>query len=64
MFGWKTLLQMILPMLEAVGQGYIDRDDNDEGKDDIEGQSILYAIKIFRAVLAGKEMPKAPKELH
>lgn len=60
MFGWKMLLQMVLPMLEAVGQAKIDEDANNTGKDDIIGQSILYAIKIFKAVLDGKDVPKAP----
>jgi len=63
MFGWKMLLQMVLPMLEAVGQAKIDEDANNTGKDDIIGQSILYAIKIFKAVLEGKDVPKAPSIL-
>lgn len=60
MFGWKMLLKMVLPMLEAIGQAKIDEDANDTGKDDITGQAILFAIKIFKAVLDGKDVPKAP----
>lgn len=60
MFGWKMLLKMVLPMLESIGEAKIAEDENDTGKDDIIGQSILYAIKIFKAVLDGKDVPKAP----
>jgi hypothetical protein len=51
MFGWQTILAMIMPMLEAFGYKKIAEDENDTGKDDIIGQSILFGVKIFRAVL-------------
>lgn len=57
---WKMLLRMVMPMLESIGQAKIDEDSNETGKDDITGQSILYAIKIFKAILDGKDVPKAP----
>jgi hypothetical protein len=50
-------------MLKAIGQAKIDEDENHVGKDDITGESILYGIKIFEAVLAGKEVPRAPSIL-
>lgn len=60
MFGWKMLLKMVMPMLEAVGQAKIDEDENHVGKDDITGEAILFGIKIFQAVIDGKDIPKAP----
>jgi hypothetical protein len=52
MFGWKTLLMMVMPMLEALGWSKVNEDANDTGKDDILGQAILFGVKIFRAVLS------------
>jgi hypothetical protein len=52
MFGWKMLLQMVMPMLEALGMAKVNEDANDTGKDDILGQAILFGVKIFRAVLS------------
>jgi hypothetical protein len=57
---WKILLAMIVPILKSIGQAKIDEDENHVGKDDITGESILYGIKIFEAVAAGKDVPKAP----
>jgi len=53
MFGWKTLLLMVLPMLESIGYAKVNEDENETGVDDIIGQSILFGVKIFRAVLSG-----------
>lgn len=53
MFGWKTLLVWLLPMLETLGFAKINEDENDTGTDDIIGQSILFGVRIFRAILAG-----------
>ncbi len=66
MFNWKMLLQMVLPMLEMIGTSKINEDDNDTGKDDILGQSILFGVKIFRAILAndtGKLEKMIPKDI-
>lgn len=63
MWNWKMLLKMVMPMLESIGQAKIDEDANNTGKDDITGQSILYAIKLLNAVLEGKDAPKAPSIL-
>lgn len=63
MFGWKTLLNMLLPMLESIGQAKIDEDANDTGKDDIIGQSLIYAVKLLKAIVNGKDLPKAPDAL-
>jgi hypothetical protein len=53
MFGWKMLLNMLLPMLEAMGQAKVNEDENDTGKDDIVGQAMLFGVKIFRAIATG-----------
>lgn len=60
MFGWKMMLAMIIPILKSIGQAKIDEDENNYGKDDITGESILYGIRIFEAIAAGKDVPKAP----
>jgi hypothetical protein len=60
---WKTLLTFALPMIEAAGQERIDRDENDTGRDDIEGVSLVYAAKLLKALLSGKTPPKAPDAL-
>lgn len=57
---WKTILKWILPMIEVAGQEMIDADDNDYGKDDIQGVGIVYAVKILKAIVGGKPVPKAP----
>ncbi len=49
--GWRMILSMILPMIEAAGQAKVNEDDNETGKDDLIGQGILAGIRIFRAVL-------------
>lgn len=57
---WKTFFKYIAPMIETAGQEMIDADDNDYGKDDIQGVGIVYAVKILRAIVGGKSIPKAP----
>ncbi len=63
MFGWKTLLGMVLPMLESIGQAKIAEDENSTGKDDVIGQSLVFAAKLLRAILEDKPLPKAPNVL-
>lgn len=63
MFGWKMLLNMLLPMLEAIGQGKINEDANSTGKDDMIGESLVFACKLLKAIAEGKELPKAPAAL-
>lgn len=53
MLNWKMWLQMLFPMLISIGQQKIDEDDNDTGTDDIIGQSILFGVKLFKAILGG-----------
>lgn len=53
MFSVRFLLGLLLPMLEGLGQQFINKDANETGVDDIEGQAILFGVKIFRAYVAG-----------
>ncbi len=62
-FDFKMILLMALPMLEAAGQAKVDEDSNDSGKDDAVGQSMLFAVKLIKALALGKELPKAPPAL-
>ena len=62
-FDWKMLVRMALPMIEMAGEHFIEQDENDTGKDDMIGQSLLYAAKLLKSVLSGKEPPKAPEIL-
>lgn len=63
MFGWKVLLNMLLPMLESIGQAKIAEDANSTGKDDLIGESLVFAAKLLRAIVEGKDLPKAPNGL-
>lgn len=54
---------MILPMLEAAGQAKIAEDENDTGKDDAIGQSMLYVVKLVKAIVLNNPLPKAPDVL-
>lgn len=63
MFNWKMILLMILPMLEAAGQAKIAEDENDTGKDDAIGQSMLYVVKLVKAIVLNNPLPKAPDVL-
>jgi len=60
---WKTLLTFLLPMLEMAGIEYKNRDENDTGKDDAIGASLVYAAQLLKAILTGKDLPKAPEVL-
>lgn len=60
---WKMLLLFALPMLKAAGQAKIDEDANSTGKDDIQGEAMMFAAKLIEAIALGKELPKAPKSL-
>jgi hypothetical protein len=60
---WKLILNMALPLIEAAGQAKIDEDQNETGKDDIIGQAILFGVKLFRAIVSDKPLPKAPEFL-
>jgi hypothetical protein len=60
---WKTLVKFILPMIELAGEDYIGQDENETGKDDAIGQSLVYVAKLLKAILTGKDLPKAPEVL-
>lgn len=60
---WKTILKLVLPMIEAAGEDKKAEDENDTGKDDAIGVSLVYAAQLLRAILTNKDLPKAPKEL-
>lgn len=60
---WMVLLAMALPLAKAAGIQKINEDENNTGKDDIIGISILYGVSLFEAIVNGKEVPMAPKEL-
>jgi len=64
MFTWKVLLNMLMPMLESIGNAKINEDENSTGKDDMIGEGLLYAVKLLRAINAGADkLPKAPAML-
>lgn len=63
MFNWKFILTMALPLLEAAGQAKINEDDNDTGRDDAIGEGLLYAVKLLKAIVLNKPLPKAPESL-
>ena len=50
---WKTLLQMVLPMVKLAGESYRNQDDNDTGKDDLIGYSLEYLADLGTAILTG-----------
>jgi hypothetical protein len=60
---WKFILLMALPMLEAAGQAKVDEDENSTGKDDAIGEGMLYGVKLLKAIVLNKPLPKAPESL-
>ena len=57
---WKFFVRMAIPMIENAGEMYCDKDDDTAGRDDMIGQSLLYVAKLLTAIMADKELPKAP----
>lgn len=60
---WKTFARIASAYIRGAGEDYKARDENTTGKDDLIGISLVYAADLLDAILAGKEIPKAPKEL-
>lgn len=60
---WKFFVKMAIPMIENAGEMYIGKDDNDTGRDDLIGQSLVYVAKLLNAIINDKELPKAPAAL-
>lgn len=64
MFNWKFFVNLAIPFIEAAGRDYVGKDLNDVGRDDIIGQSLLYAAKLLRAVVDDTvTLPKIPSIL-
>lgn len=63
MFGWKMFVKMAIPMIENAGQSYVDQDENNSGKDDMIGQSLIYVAHLLTAIVSDKSLPKAPSIL-
>lgn len=59
-FNYKMFIRMAIPMIENAGETYVAKDDNVSGRDDLIGQSLLYVAKLLSAIIADKEIPKAP----
>lgn len=61
---WKFFVRMALPMLRMAGEEYKNRDDNNSGKDDLIGTSLVYAADLIEAAIAEKpKMPAVPNAL-
>lgn len=60
---WKILAKLGIVYFETAADEYKNKDDNDTGKDDLAGISLQYAADLMKAVLSGKQPPKAPAEL-
>jgi hypothetical protein len=61
---WKFFVRMALPMLRMAGEEYKNRDDNNTGKDDLIGTSLVYAADLVEAAIAEKpKMPAVPNAL-
>lgn len=61
MFNWKFFVNMALPFIESAGRDYVGKDENDTGKDDMIGQTLIYVAALLRAIIADKPtMPKPP----
>lgn len=50
---WKVLLKMALPLLRGAGEDYREQDENDTGKDDLIGYTLIYIADLGTAVLTG-----------
>lgn len=62
---WKFFVKMAIPVIENAGEMYIGKDENQTGKDDIIGQSLLYCARLLRAIVEDKfdALPKVPSVL-
>lgn len=57
---WKIFIKMAIPLLRAAGEAKKAEDDNNVGKDDIVGVSMVYAADLLDALVSDKALPKAP----
>lgn len=61
---WKWIVMSILPMLRMAGMAKRNEDDNNTGKDDLIGVSLIYAADLLEAILSDKQtLPKVPDAL-
>lgn len=61
---WKIFVRMLLPMLRMAGESKKAEDENQTGKDDLIGVSLIYAADLLEALLADKpKLPKVPDAL-
>jgi hypothetical protein len=62
-FNWKFFVNLAIPFIEAAGRDYCAKDENNVGKDDIIGQSLIYVAVLLSAIVNDAPIPKAPEVL-
>lgn len=57
---WKVIAKMALPLVRTAGEEKKAEDENNTGKDDAIGVSLVYAADLLEALISDKPLPKAP----
>lgn len=52
---WKYFLRMAAAAAESAGEMYINKDDNNEGMDDVTGQALKVVCTLINAILSGNK---------
>ena len=50
---WKYFARLAVPMIESAGEMYVNQDENETGKDDLIGKTLIYIASLIKAVLSG-----------
>lgn len=60
---WKVIANMAIPALQLAGEAKKAEDDNDTGKDDAIGVTLVFVGELLNALINGKPLPSIPDAL-
>lgn len=60
---WKSLALIAAIYMREAGESFKAKDANTTGRDDLIGVSLVYAADLIEAIIADREIPKAPAGL-
>jgi hypothetical protein len=60
---WKILARMAVPFIRSAGEAKKAEDENNTGRDDLIGVSLVYAADLLESLVANRDVPKAPQSL-
>ena len=59
-FDWKMLVKFVTPLIRIAGIKKVNEDDNNVGKDDAAGITLIFLADLAEALAGDKPLPAVP----